>query len=107
MGIVASSAPQLALAVARACAQCQLLRVADYFEGSRARTGVDREHVLQPLTGTEVSEFPPGIQDALGYACQMALFADAIADCRSQLGRIDDGTRHRPLQMLVCRPVAA
>src|SRR5271155_3707900 len=91
VGIVTSSTPQLALAVARACAQRQLLGMADHFEGSRAGAGVDREYFFQPLARMKVGEIFARVEDALGCACEMALFADTVARRASQLGRVDDG----------------
>src|SRR5207248_1202324 len=88
MGVVTGSAPQLSLAVASACAQRQLLRVADHFEGLRARAGVNSEHVFQSLTRMKVHEILAGVQDAC-RANKMALFADTVARRRSQLCRVD------------------
>ena len=79
MRIVTSSTPQLAFAIASACALRELLRVTDHFEGSWACASINGEDLLQPLTGAKVFEVFAGIEDALSNARQMALLADAVA----------------------------
>src|SRR5215813_12785435 len=54
MRIVTSSTPQLAFAIASACALRQLLRVTDHFERSGARPSIDGKDFLQPLTGAKI-----------------------------------------------------
>src|ERR1041385_7374162 len=106
MRIVASSAPQLTPAAARAGAQRQLLRVTDDFEGAAGAMGVNGEHLFEPLAGTEVVEVHTGIGDTR-YAGQVALFANAVARRRRQFGGVDDGSRRRFSQVLFRVAVAA
>src|SRR5580704_12300766 len=107
--IVTSTAPEPAVAVARARAQGELLDVADYLEitGRRSRRHgivVDGVGFLQPLSGDEVAELFPGVRDTRGSK-QMALFADAVARAALQFRRVNDRGRTRVRKMLFDRSV--
>src|SRR5271154_1765455 len=69
--VVASSAPEPAVAVARAGAQSELLDVADHLEITSRRPRrhgivIDSVRFFQPLSRDEVAELFPGIGDPRG-----------------------------------------
>src|SRR5581483_2562161 len=101
MRIVASSTPHPAIAVPGAHAHGQLLSVTDDFDGAAGGLGpnIRGKGFFKRLARREVSKLFARIQDT-NLSCQMALFADAIASRAAQLGRIQDGPRHRLAKVL-------
>src|SRR5262249_39849523 len=108
---MASTAPESLIAAARAAAQRELLGVADYFEcASGSARGqnvvVDREGLLERLSGKEVTELLAGIEHA-GGPKDVALFADGVARSRCEFGGIDDGAGARIGEMVLHWAMAA
>ncbi len=109
--IVAGSAPQAPVALARAGASGELLHVADDLEllgvgALRRDVTVSREDIFQALSGLKVAKLLPWIQNS-AHAQQMALFANAVASARLQLRRVDDRGSPGVAQMPLRRAVAA
>src|ERR1035438_3851496 len=91
--VVAGSTPHPAVARQRAPAAGELLGLAHNLEGVRAlgprRRNVRREHIFETQPGVEIGRCFSWVVYS-HYTRQVALFADAIAQCRGELSRIHD-----------------
>src|SRR5271154_6584870 len=105
MGVVAACAPEPALALAGAAAQCQLFTLADGLYALRL-AHIGDENTLQPGSSLKVEPALARIENA-HFAFQVTLLADAVPLGLRELGRIDNRARSRILQMSFNRSVTA
>src|SRR3984885_3480517 len=102
MGVMASTAPQSPVAIARTHTQGKLLDVADHPElccGPRRHAiAVNSVRIFERCPGTKITGLLTRVEN-LGDSQQVALLAYAIPRSALQLRRVYDGCRSRMRQV--------